>query len=64
MNFLQRGTHLLKKLKKGAKLCEQHGDLFPVLFKDENLTRKDIDLAIVLPKQIRELRIANLMLKT
>lgn len=36
---------------------------FPKLFKNENLTRKDIDLAIVLPKQIRELKIANLMLR-
>ena len=52
-----------EEIEEGAKLCEQHGDLFPVLFKEENLTRKDIDLAIVLPKQIRELKIANLMLR-
>ena len=52
-----------EEIEEGAKLCEQHGELFPVLFKEENLTRKDIDLAIVLPKQIRELKIANLMLR-
>ena len=50
-----------EEIEEGAELCEQHGELFPVLFKEENLSRKDIDLAIVLPKQIRE--IANLMLR-
>ena len=48
-----------EEIEEGAKLCEQHGEIFPQLFKDKNLTRK----VIVLPKQIRELRIANLMLR-
>ena len=61
--FLAKRDPSPDEIEEGAKLYEQHGEIFPQLFKDENLTRKDIDLAVVLPKEIRELKIANLMLR-
>ena len=50
------------EIEEGAKSFESFGEIFPMEFKEENLTRKMVDLKLVMPKQIREQKIVNKML--
>ena len=51
------------EIEEGAKSFESFGEIFPMEFKEENLTRKMVDLILVMPKQIREQKIVNKMLR-
>ena len=42
------------ELEEGAKNCEVFGELFPVLFPQESITRKQHVLTFVFPKYIRD----------
>ena len=40
--------------EKGAKECEKWCEIFPVFFPEKNLTRKMVEISLVMPKFIRK----------
>ena len=52
-----------EQLEETAKICEQFTEVYPLLFPQNNITRKMHCLSIVAPKQIREQGAVYKMLK-
>ena len=56
-------TTTTEQLEKTAVECAKFTNIFPVLFPEENITRKMHVLSIVAPKQIKEQKLAYKMFK-
>ena len=61
--FLSLESPSEKEIEEGALECEKVTELFPVEFPDKNISRKLFVLSFVLPKMIREQKIANKILR-
>ena len=53
-NVISKKNASKEDLEIGAKKCEKFGELYPVYFPDQTITRKQHVYCVVFPKYIRE----------
>ena len=61
--YCKKQSPTVTEIEEGAKECENLCEIFPVLFPHKNLTRKQFLLSFILPRQIRQQKIINKILR-